>query len=216
MTVAITSDTEIVNQALARLGEEGIFSIEDENKRARTSKRLYFHSLNYVLAYNWPFARRIKSLNELSGVPDEEKLYSFVHQAPSGYHHIIDLLPLGRRGTWDQIGNQIHSKHQTAVALYITRNISAINFSAPFVNSVVTFLASLLSGPITTNDEKGQSLMQEFATRLPENLRMDANIGSQHFHPDMDPDSDPFVTGDKRGFPFDEEEEQLLSRYLLP
>lgn len=213
MTISITSDTAIVNQALARLSEESIYSIDDDYKRARIAKRLYNHSLNYVLAYNWPFARRIKSLNEISSVDEDDKLFTYVHQVPSDSHHIIDLLPLGRKDKWEQIGNQIHSHLASPRVLYITREISVVNFSGPFINSVVTYLAALLCGPIVKDEQLTQQLMNEFRLTLYENLKLDAMIGSRHLDTDMDPDNDSFVTGEDNQT---QDEDEISKRYLLP
>lgn len=213
MTVSITSDTEIVNQALARLAEESVYSIEDDYKRARIAKRLYHHSLNYVLSYNWPFARRIKELNELSEVDDDLKLFTYVHQVPSDNHHIIDLLPLGRKDKWEQIGQQIHSHLASPRALYITKEISPVNFSGPFVNSVVIFLASLLAGPLVKDEELAQNFLNEFNLKLYENLKLDAMIGSRHLDTDLNPDNDAFVTGEDNT---NEDADEISKRYLLP
>lgn len=214
MTVSITSDTEIVNQALALLGEESVFTIDEETKRARLAKALYSQSLNIVLAYNWPFARRIKKLNEIGELDNEDKIFSYVHRTPSDSHHIIDLLPIGRGGKWEQIGVQIHSNFAEPRALYITKEISPANFSGPFVNSVVLYLAHLLAGPITRDPKRTQELFQVFSAGLFENLRLDAGIGSEHLHPDANADNDAFVTGE----PHVESEalDDLSKRYLLP
>lgn len=64
------SQTEIVNLALTRLGQDRVISIDDDNESARVIRALWDFTRDAVLAsYPWKFAIKRTSLPALSAAP---------------------------------------------------------------------------------------------------------------------------------------------------
>lgn len=64
------SQTEIVNLALTRLGQDRVISIDDDNESARVIRSLWDFTRDAVLAsYPWKFAIKRTSLPALSAAP---------------------------------------------------------------------------------------------------------------------------------------------------
>jgi hypothetical protein len=213
-----TSDLDVVNIALAQLGQDSISSFDENNKRARISNALYPSALRSVLTRGqWTFARRLRQLQQIPDANVDTKLFPYVYLRPSDAVMSIGLVPLTRRIKWEMINGQIHTGINPAYLYYISSDTPPSDYTPPFVTSLSFYLAAMLAYPLTQDDELGQNMLtRQFPFVLAEALSADAMIGSEHLQADRDPRNDTFVTSGEEERTITEEDIMFATRYILP
>ncbi len=188
------SAIKICNIALARLGEAPIRDFDENNKRARLCSVLYPHSKDYILGrYAWSFAKSVRALQTTT---DESNFYAYIYQKPSDCLMPIDILPIGRDKEWRLWGSKIYTDISEAELLYVNSEVTEGQFNIPFEAAVSAHLALLLAHPIVQDADIVKLAREESERVFLQSAEEDASIGSDHLHPDRDPDNSRFVDVD--------------------
>lgn len=86
----MANQIDIVNQALTKLGEARIVSMNDDNKAARSMSSAYnIITLAEIRAHNWRFAIKRTELAVLADAPAWG--YNYQYQVPSDYLRLVQV-----------------------------------------------------------------------------------------------------------------------------
>lgn len=152
---AITNSTELVNTAMARLGENRIASIDDSDDLSLTLAAQYEIVRTKCLSRRtWQFTRAKKQLSKLSAAPVNE--YDNAFQLPSdllsGPTAVYDSTESGVRPvveSWELFGNEILADFDTCVIDYQKDVADVVRWPAYFRELVVLDLCAALAQEIT-------------------------------------------------------------------
>jgi ribosomal protein S28E/S33 len=191
-----TSDVEICNLALARLGARSIVSLSEDSANARECKRAYSHALESELrAHPWSFARKRVQLAAASTDP----AFGYAKQYPLPSDYLRILTHNGADGKASQEDFQIENSDSGRVILtnltspinlvYIAKITDATQFDLLFTELLVCRLAYDLCEPITQSRLK----QEQFRTRYVAAQREARRINGFERGP-LEPTQDPWVT----------------------
>lgn len=172
----VTSDTQIVNLALDRLGVEPIDSLSDNTMQAELMSRLYAPQRDSLLVETvWNFAMKRAQLSKLVSVPDFE--YSAQFQLPADFlklHRLYDSNPgsgTGNKHPYDTRdyagpyyeieGTLLLGDFDAAYAIYISRITDVSKYSPDFVEALWLRLAAAASYKLTQDKTLKQQLIEE-------------------------------------------------------
>jgi hypothetical protein len=178
--VSVTSDTEIVNSALNKLGAERILSLDDASVRARIMKTQYPIRRDALLqSHPWNFAISYVELAAVSPTPsDLEWEYTYVFQLPSDCLRVFKT-DLNFNDEWEEIeGNRIACNVSTLKIKYIKRITDVSKFSARFCETLAYDLAADTAMALTGSSEKKKDAVEEFNKYLAQTRSFDAQVGS--------------------------------------
>lgn len=154
-----TSDVDIVNQALTRLGQEPITTLTESSRAARAASRVYDHVRRETLAdHPWNCAMKRTAL--AASATEPEWGYDYAYPLPS------DFLRLIRTDDMDDEfrieGRSILSNANTMqiVYLYDITNVQEMDY--PFQSAFAARLAAQLAVPLTGDKALKQQMMQEY------------------------------------------------------
>lgn len=146
---------EIINVALARLGESAIQSLDEGTNPAISAKTVYDSARRSALAeYHWSFALSTARLAKLAEVPDG---FDFAFSLPSDCLKVIRLSGGGSfavRG-----GKKLLTNCGEAVVEYVRDEDDTELFEPSFVEALTYKLASELAMPVKGSAE----LMDKYA-----------------------------------------------------
>ena len=158
------SETDIVNDALGRLGISPIMALTDATKQAQFSNRFYESTRDEVLAsHPWNFATKRAVLAQLATAPEFEWL--FAYQLPSDNLRLLQLngYELGRTlDTWAIEGNKLLTDSDKAEVRYIARVTDTTLYPALFSEALSIKLAAKLCAPLTGRFDQPTALIQEY------------------------------------------------------
>lgn len=175
---SVTSETQIANMALNRLGVEPISSLNDNTKRAKVLKNLFDITRNNVLeAAPWNFAMQRVILTPLASAPlfdfsnkfslpsDVLRVWSVTSggstSGSSGVKHPYDLYRLDPEIDYRVEGNDLVSDISKAYVIYIKEISDVTLFSPGFVKAFYLTLAAEASYSIIQNTTEKNSLIEE-------------------------------------------------------
>lgn len=192
------SEVSICNLALAYLGEDGIRSLDEVNKRAGMCKTFYPIVRDSILSgYDWSFARKTALLQQL----DVEHIEGAVYQIPTDCLTPLSLYPRPQtRAYWKVEGDTIIlpwiEQGDTSIDIYLQytkRETNTSIFSSSFVDIVALEMAVRMGHSLTQDIKLVASLKQELRVLRMENEAEDANRGDEYRFADEDPENDTFV-----------------------
>lgn len=123
----MSTQIQIINKALIKLGADTILSLSDNSKQARTMSAIYDSTRDRLLRrYNWRFAMVRTALAALATTP--EWGYTYEYSLPS------DCLRV------EQVGEQLYGDYSTGSALSEQTELYAIEG-----NKILTDLSAPLS-----------------------------------------------------------------------
>lgn len=165
-----SSEVEICNSALVKLGEERISSLDDPGKAARTCKRQYPLKRDQLLEdYNWTFA--IKRIALSADGADPEFGFEARFLLPADCLRFLGLydpnaLPVNYTGT--NIAHKIEGRYlllddTAANIFYIQRVTNVLEFSPSFAEALACFLAWDMAYDLTGSSTREQRLEAMFA-----------------------------------------------------
>jgi hypothetical protein len=134
---------EIINVALARLGESPIQSLEEGSVPANVAKQMYDVARTAALRdYNWAFASKIATLARLDVTPVD---FRFAFALPSGCLRVAGL----RGGApYTLRGDVLYADCENAVIEYTEDVVDTVRYDSKFVEALTYKLASELAMPI--------------------------------------------------------------------
>lgn len=139
---------EIINLALARLGESSIQSLGEDSVPARAANLLYDSSRQAALRdFNWNFALKIERLARFDGNPVDFRL---TYALPPDCLRVIRLrggVPFSLRGT------RLYTDAETADLEYVADITDEAMFDSKFVEALSYKLASELAMTVKGSSE---------------------------------------------------------------
>jgi hypothetical protein len=158
------TDVQICNLALARLGDARITSLSDATAQAQYCSLFYAQTVEELQAdFEWSFCRKQANLTNgtapLTG-------YSVQYSLPADFIRVIRLGRIDDSenfGTWEIVGDKIHTNFTSPVALDYVANITdSTKFPAIFIEALTIKLAGLLAMPLTGSKELFGQMVELF------------------------------------------------------
>ena len=150
---------EIVNLALARLGESPIQSLDEASVPAATARQLYDPARQAALRdYNWSFALKLQSLAQLDA-PDATGEFSACFALPADCLRAVRLLS----GAPFVVRGRALCTNASSPTLEYVRNVTdEAEFDAKFVEALSYKLASELAMPIKGSETMLSAMANRF------------------------------------------------------
>tara|TARA_R110000803_G_scaffold124079_1_gene191901 strand:- start:11830 stop:12408 length:579 start_codon:yes stop_codon:yes gene_type:complete len=160
-----SSDVDICNLALQRLGAKPISSLSQDSTAARACNRAYEHSRDSELrAHPWSFARARASLAAESTDP----IFGFAKQYPLPSDYLRILPNDGVNGTSTQNdfqieGRKILTDDSSPISLVYLRKVTDTNeFDALFVELLASRIAVEIAEKVTQSNTKKADAQQQY------------------------------------------------------
>ena len=191
-----TTDVDICNRALSRLGTRSTIAALDENStEARTASIWYAATRDALLrGHDWNFARRRVILGErggeLGGAPTG---WTYRYALPADCLRLLRIVSVGGKQepvrfevVSDGAIRSVLSDEPEAEAIYTMRVIDPTLYDAAFSAALVDQLAAHIAYPVTQKTEVAVRLAQMARATLADAMAADA--GEAMSPPDRLPD----------------------------
>lgn len=176
----MTSETDICNLALTRLGEPTITSLSASSKGAQLGKLHYARTRDALLrSHPWNFSIKRAELSLASATPAFEFDYAFT--LPSDCLKVIRTrwdADLTQSAEYRIEGRTLLSNSDTAAIEYIARITNPDQFDDLFVDLLAQRLAAEISMSITDNQALTKNLWEIYQAKLAEARTTDAQEGT--------------------------------------
>ena len=183
--------------ALAMLGADSIRNFNEPNKRARMCDVFFEITKNYLLTFDWPFARKYVELQEVDTTSMTVPENMYVFKLPNDCKQPRDVAPRGTNDKWEVKGNHVYTTLSTGVYLHYTAKADdASKYTDSFANLLAMGLAVRLAPSITQDKELTRALKEDYRIAQLEAWETEANVGNYYREPDEDPNNDSFVNPD--------------------
>lgn len=162
------TDTDIINRALMKLGQDGICSLSDDNERAKAAAAAYDAVRDSEIAsYRWCFAARRALIEEC----EEKPPFGFARQfaLPDDFLRLIALPDAPDNAADDYAIEGLHlltDYPSPLKILYIARIVSPQFFPPVFAEALACRLAAELCERLTQDAQRKQLLMAEYAQTI--------------------------------------------------
>lgn len=166
-----SSETQICNLALGRMGEDGISSLS-ENSRAAKLCAVFYESVRDALlcVHDWAFAgARVGPLSPLTDVPAFGYAYAF--QLPSDCLQIRGLYGVTSSTAWQVEGRQLLTDLDTISLLYTKQVSDPTAFHPLFTNALSMRLAYTVAYALAPSGDLAKMLFQLYGVALDEARR---------------------------------------------
>lgn len=174
--------TQIVNQALAHVGETGIADYEnDTDRKAQLARLFYPQALGELFeALEWSFATKRA---ELDTPVDDGPLFEFTYAftLPSDFEAIVETDPSD--AVWRIENNQLLTDEASIGIVYTFDQTNTARFSAGMVSALSWLLAAKLAMPITRKPEYVTLAMQMYGGVLATARHQDSKQSSRPIEP---------------------------------
>ncbi|MDP1753687.1 MAG: hypothetical protein Q8L22_29925 [Reyranella sp.] len=176
-----TSDVDICNRALSRLGTRATISALDENStEARTVSIWYAATRDTLLrAHDWNFARRRVILADQGAAPTG---WTFRYALPTDCIRLLRIVPASPEAgsarfevAGDATSRFVLCDEPAAEAVYTARVDDPNLYDAGFASALVDQLAAHVAYPITQRTETAVRLAQLARAVLGEAMAADVN-----------------------------------------
>ena len=163
-----TTNVEIVNDALARLGVSPINALADATKQAQFANRFYNQTLDEVLAARqWPFATKRATLTVITPKPTAEWAYGYT--LPADYLRLVqinndEVAMIKHRYAIE--GSRLLIDETPAAIAYVARETAVSTYSPLFCEALSIKLASKLCGPLTGSKEMAVEFLKLYEQTL--------------------------------------------------
>ena len=169
----MTGKVEIINLALARIGEGAIQSLTERSATADKALAFYDSARRAVLrAYNWAFALRVETLARREGSPAD---FRFAYALPADCLRAIRLRESGvsdfsrRTGPRFAVrGNTLYTDVSSALLEYVADVADETRFDARFLEAFSYKLAADLAMPVAGSQELMASYMNAYQALVTE------------------------------------------------
>jgi hypothetical protein len=181
----MSSQVEIANRALTKLGAARIISFGDDNKQSRSVQSMFPIVRDAELrAHIWSFAVKRASLAALTSTPDWG--YSFQYELPSDCLRLIqvndsfqgpDMSNYRNASTAEYMleGNKILTDYVAPLKIrYIARKVDITQWDATFVEAFACRLAAEMAEDLTQSNQKKDAAWQEYRQALSVAIRSGA------------------------------------------
>jgi hypothetical protein len=183
-----SSETEICNLALTRIGHRQITSLSENEKAANLCTLHYPRTRDALLrAHPWNFAIRYAELSQLTTTPAFE--FQYAYQLPVACLKVIRTRSeqLGYDYPYRVVGREVWANTETMAIEYVARIEDVSQYDELFVDLLAQRLAAELAFPITDNRALTETAWQVYQTKLVEARLMDAQEGTPREIVSLDP-----------------------------
>ncbi len=157
----MSSQVEIANRALLKVGATRINSMQDNKTEAVVINEYYELAYQWMLAqYPWSFAMKVEALSRIPEAPLED--YAFAYELPQNYIWVQRVYP---NSNFKIMGTQLWTNEKQISVKFIERADEAI-IPAYFEQAFMVYLASLIAVPLTENVQKEMSLVAQATQHL--------------------------------------------------
>jgi hypothetical protein len=179
--IVATTDVDICNRALSRLGTRATISALDENStEARTASIWYAATRDTLLrAHDWNFARRRIVLAEQGTAPTG---WTFRYALPADCIRLLRIAPVSPEGgtvrfevAGDSTGRFVLCDEPAAEAVYTARVEDPNLYDSGFSSALVDQLAAHVAYPITQKTDTAVRLAQLARAALGDAMAADVN-----------------------------------------
>ena len=159
----MASKVEICNQALLKLGQPAIMSIDDDSPRARQCFQEFDSALGATLrSYPWPFAIVRKELARRQDIPVFG--YAYYYKLPEDVARAVEIFTHGHKYKIE--GKCIATNAEYVAMRYVSSNTPVEHLDDQTVDVVALNLASRLAIVITENPQLKDMLYAEMMQSL--------------------------------------------------
>ena len=159
----MASKVEICNQALLKLGQPAIMSINDDSPRARQCFQEFESALGATLrSYPWPFAIVRKELVRKQDKPVFG--FSYYYELPEDVARLIEIFSGGQKYKIE--GRSIATNAEYVAIRYVSKNVPVEQLDEQTVDVVALNLAARLAIVITENPQLKDMLYAEMMQAL--------------------------------------------------
>lgn len=146
----VTSEVEIMNSALRKLGAERILSPNDDNNRARLVKESYPIKRDELLrSHPWRFNKGYASLAQVFPKPVDVFDYDFVFKLPSDCARVF-WTNLGPDAEWEEIeNNQLAACANDVTVKYGKYITDVTKYDANFIETLAWAIAADIAFSLT-------------------------------------------------------------------
>lgn len=168
-----SSETEIVNSALIKIGEQTVTSLDDNREQAQIAKRQYSLKRDELLrTYRWNFALARREL-----APEaEDPPFGFGSKflMPTDALRIISIYDPSQRlrnytatdQDWKVEGRYVLANGDKIEIFYIRRVTNVLEFDALFAEALAWFLAQDIAFALSTGPQMLQQLRNGFSQAI--------------------------------------------------
>lgn len=171
----VTSEIQIVNSALNKLGAELISSFNDQTKQARIAKTQYPILRDEVLrSHPWNFAIKKAELAVLNETPVFE--YTVASQIPGDSLRILNVNIANYEFAIE--GRKLYSNFSPVQIRYIYRNETVAEYDANFVEALAYRIAADMAYPLVQSRQLSQDMMSAYEMFVSRARSFDSQEGS--------------------------------------
>lgn len=180
----MSSETDIANRALTKLGDQRILALTDDTNTGRTMNALFTQVRDAeIQRYRWKFALRRAQISALAEAPAFGYLYQY--RLPSNYLALVQVGDIyirpfcKERAPWsvegDDGGKLLLTDLVAPLSIrYSARVTNAGLFDPLFVNVLASALALDACETITQSSSKKKDIGDQYMRDLSEAVRCDA------------------------------------------
>jgi hypothetical protein len=176
-----TTETDIANRALGRLGQERILSLTDTGAAARAVQLHFDGTRDEVLrSHRWNFATGRVALSRLAQAPAFG--WSYQYALPGDFIRALEVNDTedGLGCPWTCEGGNLLTNETTVNLVYIRRETNVSKWDALFQEALSLKLAMKLAPVLRGSSSNVQELGEEYARiTAPLARRIDANEGRE-------------------------------------
>lgn len=172
-----TSEVQICNSALIKVGADLIIALTDDNKRAKICNHQYPIIRDEVLsAHPWNFAIERVEIAELLPAPTFGE-YENWFELPSDCLRVLNQIDADGLD-WVKEGDKVLANTETLKIRYIKRVTDTTLYSPTFTEVLATRLASDLAWSLSQNAEMSDALLARYERMIRPARSYDAQEGS--------------------------------------
>lgn len=169
----MTSEVQICNMGLAKIGEAKITNLTDDNRVARACNLIYEDIRDAVLrAHPWNFAMKRVELAQLTSTPAFG--FAYEYQLPSDYLKVVQMDPQGQDIKYKIEGSKLLSDEGTVYILYISKVTDPTEYDSVFREILATRLGAELAFLINNDKDLKEMLLEEYMLKIGEGRSLDA------------------------------------------
>lgn len=162
----VTSETEICNSALIKIGAQRILSIEDNSERARLLKEQY-HKLRDELLYSHPWGFAISRATLAEDVTSPEFEWSHRFLLPLDCLRVISTDIPKDNGEWAiEDGRYLMCHYSTVKIKYVKRITDVSKFTPGFAELLACAIAKEICYSITQSVTLRDSMLKQYERAL--------------------------------------------------
>lgn len=166
-----SSEVDICNSALVKVGSDSITALTDNSKRARLCNLRYGDCRDEVLyAHPWNFAVKRVTLAKTANTPAYE--YTYEYQLPSDVGRVLNTDAsdtLGPSVAWAREGDKILTDESTLKIRYIAKITDVSLFNDMFKEVLALRIAMDIAYPLTQSNSLATRLGNQYMQWLKEN-----------------------------------------------